>query len=105
MKDLSDAASGAPDTPRPPRPPPADPAALAELEALFLSAAPAPSGGPPLVIEQLLKTWSRSQLEAALRRYEVRLGTADEQPHDLDLILAVAHRLNNLVLTERLRRM
>jgi len=103
MKDIADATSDASDLPRPPHPASADEPALAELEALFWSAAAVPAEPPPTVVERMLKSWSRAQLEAAIRLYEARLGTAAERPYDLELVRAVAHRRNNLMLTERLR--
>lgn len=50
----------------------------------------------------VLRRWERPRLEAVMRLLGNRLGTSDEQSTDFELVLRVAHQLNNLLTAERL---
>lgn len=52
-------------------------------------------------IINLLKTFTRPQLEAKLRDVQLRLGTNLERPNDVDCAQLLVHQLNNARTVER----
>lgn len=57
---------------------------------------------PEEEIDRTLRCWPRSRLAAVLRLLGNRLGTPNEQPTDFEIVLRVAHQLNNLLAAERI---
>lgn len=57
---------------------------------------------PEQELDRVLRSWSRPRMEGVLRLLGNRLGTPNEQPADFELVLRVAHQLNNLLTAERL---
>lgn len=56
---------------------------------------------PKHEVDQVLRSWPRPRLEAVLRLLGRRLGTPGEQATDFEVVLRVAHQLNNLLTAER----
>lgn len=63
-----------------------------------------PSGFPRWEFEAWLRQLEPERLEAELRAVQARLGTPAEGRTDFDCAQALAHRLNNLLTVNILRR-